>query len=420
MASPAVDARGIPVPYDPTSAQPRAANWNGSKNLGGCGSPDMVRDSNNKCVPKTQDPNGPAAYLSQGAPVNNNSNNGGSTYIATAAHPAVSGPGVSDVSNFQTQPDPQAGQQASAAQRQNPQTVQPRVGPAPFVPTPFTSTYQPQTYTPPAAYTPTMIPNTYQAQTYTPPEQFQPQTFTPSNPQNGGLANQLLQSMLQNPHTLNADNLKEASKETTLSTSDQLRQQILQDSARRGLGGLNSGMTDSALGDARNATLSDLSKGYRDIDIQKAGQDRTDEMNVLNQYLNGQNQEFGQYAAQQGINQGANNQNFQAWLAGSNLNSQDRQFAAQNAAQLGVLNNNAGQQASDSAYAHWLGGQNLSTQDRQFAEQNAQGVNALNNTSGQNAGNEAFMQWLDQQNLSNEDRQYMLVLAQYLGGGAAA
>lgn len=92
----------------------------------------------------------------------------------------------------------------------------------------------------------------------------------------------LLQRMLASPSSLSDQTvaqMKERQKEGALSMQEQLLQQLAQSGAARGTyGGGFQGSQERRVG---QDTISEILRGQRDIDIQKAMQDRTDLLNAL-------------------------------------------------------------------------------------------------------------------------------------------
>lgn len=136
----------------------------------------------------------------------------------------------------------------------------------------------------------------------------------PGNAQNELASQSLLAQLLQNPESLNPEvvaQMKEAQKDTNVSLADQLRQQTGNQFAARGLSG--GGGQLGALNQIGEASMSDLLKSYRDIDIEAARTntaDRRAALDTANQSLTGAtNRATSNYASRlagQGAQEDAN------------------------------------------------------------------------------------------------------------------
>ena len=73
--------------------------------------------------------------------------------------------------------------------------------------------------------------------------------------------------------------MKEGQKGSILSMAEQLKQKLMESASERGVVG--GGATGVGLSDINQRALGDISSGYRDIDIQKAIQDRIDQQNAV-------------------------------------------------------------------------------------------------------------------------------------------
>lgn len=177
------------------------------------------------------------------------------------------------------------------------------------------------------------------------PYQFTPApAFNPGPTQGltGNVIQQLLTSTSLSPDVV--AKMKEAQKNTLLSGADQLKQQIAQSAASRGVGQGGSAAAAGANVDLK--TLGDISSAYGNIDIQKAIQDQTDKLNAV------------------GAAGGYENQLLQEWLqqAGLNLSTQSAQ-AGQNLA--------ASQQnlsAEEAKFNNWLQSQGINLSYAQLVE----------------------------------------------------
>lgn len=127
----------------------------------------------------------------------------------------------------------------------------------------------------------------------------------------------LMAKMIANPETMSDQNvaqLKEQQKEQALSMQQQMQAQGGQQAAAQGMYGSGAQMANDQR--SRDTTLNSLLSGYRGIDLQKMGQDRTDQLNVMNAgqgFTNSlTNQAQGNYGATLQGQQAQANQNFQS------------------------------------------------------------------------------------------------------------
>lgn len=194
---------------------------------------------------------------------------------------------------------------------------------------------------------------------------YDPYKFSISNPYQQGseapltldLVKKLLTTTSLSPEVV--AQMKEGSKDTLQSGLDQLKTQYTQDAASRGMFG--SGALSSTLSGLDANMLSSLSSNYRNIDINKATQDRIDQQNavaaanqyeqeLLSQYLGSGNLILSQQSAQAADNykgyqskEQALQDAFQEWYAGQSLqenaaNSSFANWAAKMGLDLNFLN----------------------------------------------------------------------------------
>jgi hypothetical protein len=226
----------------------------------------------------------------------------------------------------------------------------------------------------------------------------------------------LMAKMIANPETMSDQNvaqLKEQQKEQALSMQQQMQAQGGQQAASQGMYGSGQQLANDQR--SRDTTLNSLLSGYRGIDLQKMGQDRTDQLNVMNAgqgFTNAlTNQAQGNYGATLQGQQAQANQNFQSQQSQAdavkyNLARQQAQAginqassaSQQNARQFGLqaqqaqagqnqFGANFGQQNWQTLMANQLAQAQMATQNGQFNAnlQNNQyqfGVNNANRLNG--------------------------------------
>jgi hypothetical protein len=243
---------------------------------------------------------------------------------------------------------------------------------------------------PPAA--PTGGYATYQGQQFA---QFQGPDQAAMNQQQ----NALLQQLLQNPMSVNADQLKAAQNQESLLMQKQAEMQMRQNAAASGRDP-NSGMLQGQLSLLGQQTRDSLLNSNRNIDIQAAQQRQQDMINALNAseglaqgQLGRSAQSYNTTLAGQQANSDQRFREYQSTLAAQQQAEQQRQFGMSNdLAQQGVRLNQQQLQENARQFNQNFGLNSLQflTGNQQWAQQFAEGQRQFNNNQAfnyQQAGN---------------------------------
>jgi hypothetical protein len=205
--------------------------------------------------------------------------------------------------------------------------------------------------------TPTVDQTNYNPTQFRQPTQYQ---ADPTQSQTGNLIAQLLANPAMSPAVV--AQMKAGQQDTITSAAQAARQNILQSAAQRGT--TMGGNTGAQLGGVDMATLGDLSKAYRDIDVNAAQTNFGNSLGAIGASGQFQSQLLDQYLKQAGVNL-----NVDQAQAGEN------QFAANFGRQQGQdkLNNYLADQgfkmnANQQAFMQWLQTQGLSLSKEQLAE----------------------------------------------------
>lgn len=269
--------------------------------------------------------------------------------------------------------------------------------------------YRP-TGTAPLAYQPTAAPTPFSPNLGSAPAPYEAEqsnlgpvpTFTPEQydvpDELRGEMEALLLRMLRDP-ALSDDvtaQMKERQKSGLLTMEDQLRQMLTQDAASRGVAG--GGNLEGLLADTMGRTRGDISKAYRDIDIERALTERSDQekavlaaqnwqQQLLNEFLALENERFRGFTTERD----AQDETFDRWLSEEEL----QRGAASDRFANWLGTQNLGLSASDLAGRQWATEQNVgmsaADQDirRYFSEEELKQV----------ASDQLFRNWLNEQNL---------------------
>jgi hypothetical protein len=218
-------------------------------------------------------------------------------------------------------------------------------------------------FTPPPNFTPGTMPQL-------PYASYKPSTFTPLSPYQADPTQKsegdLIQQLLGSGGSMGPDavaKMREASKDSTLAMTDQIRQQIMQGAAGRGTG--QGGVTGANLANLDMAQLGTLSGNYRDIDINAAKTNFQDKLSAIGAAGGYNNQLLDQYLQTSGLRLGQ-----EQAQAGENLKGyQSDTEQGQRKMQDWFANQGLGMGASQNAFQNWLSSQGLNLNWRQLAEQ---------------------------------------------------
>jgi len=294
-------------------------------------------------------------------------------------------------------------------------------GGTPMTPRPGQANWTPGTFTPSAP------PPSYSGWNYSPVQPFagspmptyqaqEEQFGTYSRPGTSAATEGVLGRILSNPAADASIQQKAAQKESILTMADQLRQQALQDAARRGVGG--GGNLSARLGDLGSATLGDISRAYRDIDINQAAKARRDELDALSAGMAFDRSRLDEFLGTSDLD-----------LRQRGYNRDDRRFAFGSEAD-----------ANREAYNRYLSGESLGFErERAQADEGRFGYQAQVQAArdefdrwaaqqglGRDAANMAFQQWAAENGLNLDwarfgegqrqfNRNIEMDLAQFLG-----
>lgn len=189
----------------------------------------------------------------------------------------------------------------------------------------------------------------------------------------------LIQRLLSSEGSMNpavVAQMKEAQKGSALEMADQLKQQYNTDAASRGVAG--GGANLARLGGVDASTMGNISKGYRDTDIAAATTNRADQLNALGASTGFQNQLLNQY-----LGQNAQNLNVQT----ANAGEQQKQFQSEQAKaadeyQRYLSEEQLGLQGNDQAFQQWAAQQGIQLTQQNYAMMQDQ----FNKTYGLNVG----------------------------------